>query len=297
MASTQNGVTSIVSYNGLRYRAWFQGGASACPLPPVKFVMTANGGTTGMNVTGPGSPAYGPTRNFTVRNDGFASALVTSSLTGDSAYGSAYFEFLSDTCNGATLAPGDSCSVSIRSKASGNGTLTGIWRLTETPYVQGFLETTLTGNASGFAANPAAAWYSGIAYSGIGAAYAGNCIAPTETLMNDELASNKTSYRSAAGDDAWIQADLGSARTVSKVRVGTWTACVVNGQNTGQNWSTSTVLQASQDGVNWETTVPLSTTASFGTMSNYSFSAVTARYWRLFNPMGNMNTSQFRLGN
>ena len=81
--------------------------------------LTLTGANTGMNVTAPGTPAYGSTVTFTVTNTGgLPSAPVALSLSS-----TAGFEFFSDNCDGVVLGGGDSCTLRVRPKASSNGTL------------------------------------------------------------------------------------------------------------------------------------------------------------------------------
>ncbi|MCB9983913.1 MAG: hypothetical protein H6861_09640 [Rhodospirillales bacterium] len=82
------------------------------------------GSYVGFLVEGTGSPAYGDTVSFTVENAGDqTSDTMTTALTNTTN-----FEFVSDTCNGNTLAQGATCTVQIRPKATlpgGEGALSG----------------------------------------------------------------------------------------------------------------------------------------------------------------------------
>jgi hypothetical protein len=126
--------------------------------------------------------------------------------------------------------------------------------------------------------------------------------------MNDESVALKASYTSASSSNVFLQADLGSARPVSRIRIGGNSKCGSNASNVSGpvEWTGNTeVLQYSDDGSTWTTVTNLP--AYSGTaMTDYTFTSVTARYWRLHEgasipgngaSLSRLSTGQFRLGN
>ena len=96
-------------------------------LPTVFLVLSPNS-NNGMNVDGScgNATCYGTNVTFTLQNQGvLTSAAITTALTNTT-----YFEFVSDTCNGATLAASQTCTIVVRPKATGNTSYTGNLQIT-----------------------------------------------------------------------------------------------------------------------------------------------------------------------
>ncbi|MCB9983915.1 MAG: tail fiber domain-containing protein [Rhodospirillales bacterium] len=75
---------------------------------------------TDMDVTGPGSPATGVTRTFTVKNNGsVTSNALTYVLTGDTGN----FNVTADTCTGNTLAQNATCTIDVQPQATADGAI------------------------------------------------------------------------------------------------------------------------------------------------------------------------------
>ncbi|WP_448205435.1 beta strand repeat-containing protein [Azospirillum sp. sgz302134] len=99
---------------------------TASNFNPADLVFASASGS-GMDVVGPGNPAYGLDRTFTVRNQGeWTSAAISVSLTNTTN-----FDITSQTCAGATLAGGATCDITVRPKASAGGTYSGVLRVTQ----------------------------------------------------------------------------------------------------------------------------------------------------------------------
>ena len=103
--------------------------------------------STGMDVTaGCGNPTcYSSNVTFTLTNN--LSPAATSVALATSLSNTANFEFVSDGCNGVSLAAGASCQMVVRAKASGNVSYAGTLNVTgnNSPLA------TLDGTGSGFA--------------------------------------------------------------------------------------------------------------------------------------------------
>jgi hypothetical protein len=100
--------------------------------------------SSGMNVYGTcgNATCYSPSVTFTLTNSlGAASAVLATSLSN-----TASFEFVSDTCNGQSIAAGGTCTMVVRAKAGGNGAYAGTLNVTghNSPMA------TLDGTASNF---------------------------------------------------------------------------------------------------------------------------------------------------
>jgi len=143
-------------------------------------------------------------------------------------------------------------------------------------------------------------WYSGITYLADGGSNYGACTQPTEALMNDENTGPKYTWLSAAGTNGELQADLGSAKSVSVIGLGgkgpssCFSDCAPLFNEAG------TELQHSNDGSSWTSLGTLSSLAPSFTyataIQTVTFAPVTARYWRLYSASGYACTGQFRLG-
>ena len=104
----------------------------------------------GMNVAGPGSPAYGTAVSFTVTNTGEAdSAHMQAAVLSNTTH----FEFyvggghLGDNCNGRTLAGGGTCQIAVRPRASNDGAYNGTLDVADGTVSA---SVTLSGTASGW---------------------------------------------------------------------------------------------------------------------------------------------------
>lgn len=116
-----------------------------------------------MDVIGPGSPAYGATETFTVKNFG---TTTSSNLTVDLTESSDNFDILSDDCTGVALAEGQTCDITIRPKASASL----IYTATLTIPHNNVPMANLKGLASGFGCAPGVVGGGGI-YAACGDAY------------------------------------------------------------------------------------------------------------------------------
>lgn len=116
-----------------------------------------------MDVTGPGSPAYGATETFKVKNFG---TTTSSNLTVDLTESSDNFDIMSDACTGVALAEGQDCDITIRPKASASM----IYTATLTIPQNNVPMASLKGLSSGFGCAPGVAGGGGI-YAACGAAY------------------------------------------------------------------------------------------------------------------------------
>ncbi|HMN67116.1 MAG TPA: discoidin domain-containing protein [Bdellovibrionales bacterium] len=125
-----------------------------------------------------------------------------------------------------------------------------------------------------------------------------SCTNPTESTMNDESVAGKTTWGSSGSDeDTWIRADLGSAKPVSRIRVGglgpesCW-------DDASEAWESSAYIevQVSTDGSSWTTVADnTSFTYSDSMMKNIDFTEVSARYVRLYAENNPLATGQFRI--
>jgi hypothetical protein len=146
-------------------------------------------------------------------------------------------------------------------------------------------------------------WYSGITYVGDGGlTYGGTCTQPNEALMNDENTGSKYTWGSKTITNSDIQADLGSVKTVSLIRLGGNGALSCGWGSCPSYFNEAVVeLQHSNDGSSWTSLGTFSSLAPSFTyttaIQTVSFTPVTARYWRLYGASGWTCTGQFRLGN
>jgi hypothetical protein len=118
---------------------------SATMFVPAQVEFLDSDGT-GLDVVGPGAPAVGQSRPITVRNVGDypTGELSTTVQDADS------FEFVGDNgCAGRSLAPGHSCTLSVRARATANGVLLGTLRIVQAGVA---VELPLSGVASKFKA-------------------------------------------------------------------------------------------------------------------------------------------------
>ena len=93
---------------------------------PTPNVVLTSGSGTGMNVTGPGNPAYGTPKNFVYQNIGLGNTAMMSTAVTNATN----FEITADTCNGVVLTPNSSCSVTVRPRATTEGALAGALNVT-----------------------------------------------------------------------------------------------------------------------------------------------------------------------
>ena len=103
--------------------------------------ITIDGDGSQMNIIGPGDPAYGANRTFIFTNVGYvpADAIEVTVTNGNN------FEFVSNPCDGVTLAPQGICQVVVRSVAKKDGAFSGSLRVA----YNGNVETiNLSGSAS-----------------------------------------------------------------------------------------------------------------------------------------------------
>lgn len=106
--------------------------------------------SSGMNVAGPGSPAYGTTVSFTVTNTGEADTAI---LQAAALSNTTNFEFyvggghLGDNCNGRTLQGGGTCQIAVRPRASDDGALSSTLDVSDGTATA---SATLSGTASGW---------------------------------------------------------------------------------------------------------------------------------------------------
>lgn len=146
IGSLGGGVRSLMTIAGNRLTD-AGNGIGPAPAPPAvtppaaSATLTLTGNGAGMNVTGPGNPAYGAPVVFTLTNTGAAaSAMPVIDLPGTS------FDLVSNGC-AAPLAPGASCTITIRPKASADGNYSATFSIqaNNNPSVS------LTGTSSNFA--------------------------------------------------------------------------------------------------------------------------------------------------
>lgn len=121
IGSLGGGIRSLMMVAGNRLTDAGNGIGPAASAPaattpaPATTTLTLTGNGAGMNVTGPGSPAYGAPVVFTLANTGaVTSALPVIDLPGTS------FDLVGNGCT-VPLAPGASCAITIRPKASADG--------------------------------------------------------------------------------------------------------------------------------------------------------------------------------
>jgi hypothetical protein len=108
---------------------------------------------SGMDVTGPGSPAYGTPVTFTLTNSGTStSGTLSTSLIG------ANFEIVTDNCAGTTLGAGADCTIDVRPAASADGNYTGTLTVNDSVVST---SVGVSGTASGFGSNVAGFWLEG----------------------------------------------------------------------------------------------------------------------------------------
>lgn len=119
---------------------------SASGWKPASLIFVDTNGN-GVDVQGPGSPAYGAPRALTVQNAGdlISGAISTAllSTTNYDLYGQ-------NTCSGTQLDIAQSCVVTVRGKATANASLSSTLRVTQSGVST---DMPITGTATGF--NPA----------------------------------------------------------------------------------------------------------------------------------------------
>ncbi|HRO48918.1 MAG TPA: hypothetical protein PLW75_02155 [Hyphomicrobium sp.] len=95
------------------------------PTPPALTIQPVTQG--GMNVTGPGNPAYGATVSFLVRNTGETpTTLIASQLSNMTNFSFATGGMdVGDECNGKTLGHNQTCVIDVRPQASDDGSYSG----------------------------------------------------------------------------------------------------------------------------------------------------------------------------
>lgn len=102
--------------------------------------------SSNMNVTGPGSPAYGSAVQFTVTNTGETNSAAINAIGFSPATN---FETTgTNLCTGSTVAAGATCTFYARPKATANGALSSTLTVSATGATSG--TATLSGAASGF---------------------------------------------------------------------------------------------------------------------------------------------------
>lgn len=123
-------------------------------LPPVLSLTPAS--QAGMDVVGPGNPAYGSHVVFALTNTGeAATAFMQPAVLSNPMH----FEFyvggghLGDNCNGRSLAGGDSCQIAVRPRASDDGALNATLNVSDGTFDDSAL---LSGNAAGWGCSVAA---------------------------------------------------------------------------------------------------------------------------------------------
>lgn len=116
---------------------------------PAALVMTPPANGT-MDVTGPGSPAYGTTVRFTVRNSGETPSAV---LAAAQLSNSTNFTFdasganVGDACSGQTLGHNETCFIDVRPRASVPGAFSGTLTVSDGTLSD---DSALAGNATGW---------------------------------------------------------------------------------------------------------------------------------------------------
>ncbi|MFN3826352.1 MAG: hypothetical protein ACK4NR_01860 [Micavibrio sp.] len=86
--------------------------------PPNVVLAITPSSNLGMDVTGPGNPAYGANQIFTVRNFGKNPSEVLGLNLNDPG---GNFEVVSDACTGIWLGENETCDITIRALATDNG--------------------------------------------------------------------------------------------------------------------------------------------------------------------------------
>lgn len=123
------------------------------PTPPALTIQPTT--QSGMDVAGPGNPAYGATVSFLVRNTGETPTTLSASLLSNAvsfAFSSGGMD-VGDDCNGKTLAHNQTCVLDVRPQASNDGAYSGTVTATD-----GTLNAiaSLAGTATGWACTVAA---------------------------------------------------------------------------------------------------------------------------------------------
>lgn len=142
-------------------------------------------------------------------------------------------------------------------------------------------------------------WYSGITYVGDGGANYGTCVQPSEANLNDEDVAIDNSWGSASTTNAVLVADLGSSKTVSRIRVGGRGASCWGAPSSYWNTGGASVLiQTSPDNSAW-TTYATGNQITYDdyALQDITFASHSARYVRIFLASGWLATGQFRIGN
>lgn len=112
----------------------------------------------------------------------------------------------------------------------------------------------------------------------------------TATATNMRDADRTTGGATNGTPSEWIRADLGSARLIGRIAVAggnlaDWGAVFLNGRT----------LQYSIDGATgWTTVATVSGVDDTGTLFNFSFTAASARYWRI-SSVGHLSAAEFRI--
>lgn len=168
---------------------------------------------------------------------------------------------------GKTTTSTSAGAYSVTGIATGTYTMT----VTATGYSQWTGSVTITANATTAqnvtltAATPTAT-----NVARLGTATASSASSSTYAASRAIDGSTSTYWRSLGGRTEWLRADLGSAKTISKV--------VVNWLST--SYARSYRVETSSDGSNW--TSRYSTTSGDGGVDTITISAVTARYVRVY---------------
>lgn len=123
-ASTPATATTITLQVGALVREWTI--TTRAPYPAQLTLTPPH--AANMNVTGPGSPAYGSPVVFTLENTG---ETPTAHIEAATLSSTANFEFhvggghLGDNCHGRSLNSGATCQIAVRPKAAAAGSYTG----------------------------------------------------------------------------------------------------------------------------------------------------------------------------
>ena len=158
-----------------------------------------------------------------------------------------------------------------------------------------------SGGGGGGAGGPT--WYSGITYNesaDIGSLYCGSL---TETALNNESTiGGPGRFAASTTGDFYIVADLGSVNAVDVIRYG-GEICEDFGVDFGDCatvWNDPfnvVTLESSNNNSSWSTIGTLPDDYDDSALKNYSFTSVSARYFRLNFSSGTEGcTGQFRLG-
>ena len=120
---TRNAVSVERLKDKVGNQATFQGTSITKVFAPAKMDASSSS-VTGMNVNGPGNPAYGASVTITFTNNGGVAATL--GATAVSLSNTTNFEVVSATCtNNLSVAAGSSCNVVVRPKATADGALSG----------------------------------------------------------------------------------------------------------------------------------------------------------------------------